>query len=89
METVNSFDTSMGVTSEQMIAGTFRTQQSTNTEPIHKRRSGFASKSPDKQRLIASKGGKSAHIKGTAHEFTTEEARSAGRKGGLANGRRR
>ena len=35
-----------------------------------------------KQREIASKGGKAAHLKGTAHEFTPEEAREAGRKGG-------
>ena len=38
----------------------------------------------EKQREIASKGGKAAHAKGTAHEFTPEEAREAGRKGGLA-----
>ncbi len=37
---------------------------------------------PAKQREIASKGGKAAHQKGTAHEFTPEEAREAGRKGG-------
>lgn len=37
-----------------------------------------------KQREIASKGGKAAHAKGTAHEFTSEEAREAGRKGGSA-----
>lgn len=36
----------------------------------------------DKQRAIASKGGKAAHEKGTAHQFTIEEARAAGRKGG-------
>ena len=38
--------------------------------------------SPDKQREIASKGGRAAHEKGTAHEWTADEARSAGRKGG-------
>jgi general stress protein YciG len=43
---------------------------------------GFASMDEDKQREIASKGGKAAHEKGTAHEFTPEEAREAGRKGG-------
>lgn len=37
---------------------------------------------PDKQREIASKGGKAAHAKGRAHEFTSEEARLAGSKGG-------
>ena len=38
--------------------------------------------SPDKQREIASKGGRAAHEKGTAHEWTADEAREAGRKGG-------
>lgn len=38
--------------------------------------------SPEKQREIASKGGRAAHEKGTAHEWTPEEARNAGRKGG-------
>jgi general stress protein YciG len=47
-----------------------------------KERRGFASMSPEKQREIASKGGRAAHAKGTAHEWTSEEARSAGRKGG-------
>jgi general stress protein YciG len=42
-----------------------------------------------KQRDIASKGGKAAHQKGTAHEWTSEEAREAGRKGGMASHRRR
>src|SRR5579871_241723 len=45
---------------------------------------GFASMDEEKQREIASKGGKAAHQKGTAHEFTAEEAREAGRKGGMA-----
>jgi general stress protein YciG len=49
-----------------------------------KRRRGFAGMDPQKQREIASKGGKAAHAKGTAHEFTPEEAREAGRKGGQA-----
>ena len=43
---------------------------------------GFASMDPAKQRSIASKGGKAAHEAGTAHEFTSEEARIAGSKGG-------
>lgn len=45
---------------------------------------GFASMDAAKQREIASKGGKAAHRKGTAHEWTSEEAREAGRKGGMA-----
>ena len=44
---------------------------------------------PAKQREIASKGGKAAHEKGRAHEFTSEEAREAGRKGGQAVSRNR
>jgi general stress protein YciG len=47
-----------------------------------KERRGFASMSPEKQREIASKGGRAAHQKGTAHEWTSDEARNAGRKGG-------
>lgn len=49
---------------------------------------GFASMDNDKQRLIASKGGRAAHAKGTAHEWTKEEARAAGRKGGESRGTR-
>ena len=41
-----------------------------------------------KQRRIASMGGKAAHAKGTAHEWSREQARAAGRKGGLARARR-
>lgn len=50
---------------------------------------GFASMDRAKQREIASKGGKAAHQKGTAHEWTSEEAREAGRKGGMASHRRK
>ncbi len=50
--------------------------------PERKERRGFASMSPERQREIASKGGRAAHEKGTAHEWTAEEARRAGRKGG-------
>ncbi len=45
---------------------------------------GFASMDEEKQREIASQGGKAAHEKGTAHEFSHEEAVEAGRKGGEA-----
>ncbi len=51
-------------------------------EGIRKERRGFASMTPEKQREIASKGGRAAHEKGTAHEWTPDEARAAGRKGG-------
>ena len=50
---------------------------------------GFASMDRNRQRDIASKGGKAAHQKGTAHEWTSEEARDAGRKGGVASHRRK
>jgi uncharacterized protein len=53
-------------------------------EKPKKKRRGFAAMSPEKQKEIASKGGKSAHLKGTAHEFTPDEARQAGTKGGRA-----
>jgi uncharacterized protein len=46
---------------------------------------GFAAMDDKKQREIASKGGKAAHAKGTAHEFSSAEAREAGRKGGEAS----
>src|SRR5260370_1027275 len=48
---------------------------------------GFAAMDAEKQRAIASKGGRAAHERGTAHEFTPDEARLAGRKGG-GSGRR-
>lgn len=49
---------------------------------------GFAAMDPKRQREIASEGGKAAHQSGNAHEFTSEEAREAGRKGGKASSRR-
>jgi len=53
------------------------------------RNSGFASMDANKQKEIARKGGMAAHRKGTAHEFTSEEARAAGRKGGERSAERR
>ena len=47
-----------------------------------KSKRGFASMDANRQREIASKGGRAAHQKGTAHEWTSDEARVAGRKGG-------
>ena len=49
---------------------------------------GFASMDRNKQREIASKGGRAAHKSGAAHEWTREEAQAAGRKGGLARHRK-
>lgn len=47
-----------------------------------KSKRGFASMDPARQREIASRGGRAAHEKGTAHEWSADEARAAGRKGG-------
>ena len=58
------------------------TEDETVNTGEQKERRGFASMSPEKQREIASKGGRAAHEKGTAHEWSADEARSAGRKGG-------
>ncbi len=52
-------------------------------------RRGFAAMSREKQREIARRGGRAAHQKGTAHEFNADEARAAGRKGGVAVSRNR
>lgn len=54
-----------------------------------KSRRGFASMHPDRQKEIASRGGRAAHAKGTAHEWSSDEARSAGQKGGIAVSRDR
>ena len=54
-------------------------EKSTDSPP---RRKGFAGMDTSMQRAISSKGGKAAHAKGKAHEFTADEAREAGRKGG-------
>ena len=57
--------------------------QQTQAQPSSNTRNrGFASMNSERQREIARKGGKAAHEKGTAHEFTSDEARAAGRKGG-------
>lgn len=60
-----------------------RDSKNSNT-PAKKSSRGFAAMDPEQQRVIASKGGQAAHQLGRAHEFTSEEAREAGRKGGEA-----
>jgi general stress protein YciG len=69
-----------------LYVGTVREQQAWRIGTVdtreRKERRGFASMSPEKQREIASKGGRAAHEKGTAHEWSADEARAAGRKGG-------
>lgn len=57
-------------------------QPTQTTSTANTRNRGFASMNSERQREIARKGGKAAHEKGTAHEFTSDEAREAGRKGG-------
>lgn len=63
-------------------------QQQDENKPRKSNR-GFASMDPQRQREIASAGGRAAHQMGVAHEFTSEEARAAGRKGGEAVSRDR
>ena len=62
-----------------MSSGERRSQKSKSSR---KSLRGFASMDEKKQRKIASKGGKAAHKKGTAHEWTSDEAKTAGRLGG-------
>lgn len=50
---------------------------------------GFASMDPERRRQLAQRGGRMAHEKGTAHEFSPEEGRIAGTKGGKISGGRR
>jgi general stress protein YciG len=60
-----------------------------NRNENQKSRRGFAAMSPERQREIASQGGRAAHKLGVAHEWSAEEAREAGRKGGQNSGRKR
>ena len=64
-------------------------QQNNSAQARTRSNRGFASMDRTKQREIASKGGRAAHAKGTAHEFDSGEAREAGRKGGVAVSRNR
>lgn len=54
-----------------------------------KKKRGFAALSKERVRELASMGGKAAHEQGTAHIFNVDEAREAGRKGGIASGKRK
>lgn len=60
-----------------------------NQQPnaIRKSVRGFAAMSPEKQKEIARKGGRAAHEQGVAHEWSSDEARAAGKKGGQARGK--
>ena len=57
---------------------------SAEVQPKAKSRRGFASMTLEQRKQIASMGGKRAHEIGRAHQFTSDEARAAGRKGGTA-----
>jgi general stress protein YciG len=73
----------------QEIQMTSTNKQEGNTPAKRSSSRGFASMDPQRQREIASEGGRAAHERGTAHEFTSEEAREAGRKGGQARAENR
>lgn len=60
-----------------------------NVEKSSVSKRGFASMDQAKQREISSKGGKAAHESGRAHQFDSEQARAAGKKGGSASSRNR
>jgi general stress protein YciG len=64
--------------------GGSESSSASTTEERRPRRRGFAAMDRDRVREIASKGGKAAHAAGTAHQFSSDEARVAGRKGGMA-----
>ncbi len=91
---MNEHETTPNTTTEQGTAGTYQapadagnsvtTTTADTATPKPKQRRGFAAMDPRLVAQIASKGGKAAHAAGTAHEFTSDEARDAGRKGGLA-----
>jgi uncharacterized protein len=55
------------------------------TPPAPRRHRGFAAMAPELVKAISRKGGVAAHAAGTAHEFSADEAREAGRKGGRAS----
>ncbi|RYF86886.1 MAG: hypothetical protein EON98_02320 [Chitinophagaceae bacterium] len=64
-------------------------QESEKQEQSPKSRRGFAAMSAERQREIASQGGRAAHQQGVAHEWNKDEAREAGKKGGQASGFKR
>jgi general stress protein YciG len=73
-----------GPTNDSITTGPEPAPVAASPAPRPKQRRGFAAMDPRLVAEIASKGGKAAHAAGTAHEFTSDEARTAGRKGGLA-----
>ena len=78
-------------TSAKAAAPTTAAATKPTTRPANrigtKSRRGFAAMSPETQRRIASEGGKASHASGRGHRFSADEARDAGRKGGLVSRR--
>ena len=85
----NDDRTAAGGVSDRERQREIATDGASQGSPRTRSNRGFASMDPSKQREIASKGGRAAHAKGTAHEFDSGEAREAGRKGGVAVSRNR
>jgi uncharacterized protein len=81
--------TSEPARSQSQFAGARSNDSGNGAGTTRKSARGFASMDARKQKEIASKGGRAAHAKGTAHEFDSSEARAAGRKGGMAVSRNR
>ena len=81
----NTVETKAG---DQLVADAPPAPAEAAPTPARARR-GFATLDPARVREIASKGGKAAHAAGTAHQFTSDEARVAGRRGGQASNARR
>lgn len=75
---MNNQTATSGISSDSSTGKSKSPDKSTSTR-------GFASMDQERQKEIASKGGKAAHLSGNAHQFTSEEAREAGRKGGQAS----
>lgn len=63
--------------------------QENQRQDQQKSRRGFAAMSPERQREIASQGGRAAHQQGVAHKWSADEAKEAGKKGGQVSGKRR
>ncbi len=81
---MSAFDTSLASNQTESVEAAAQRPAEPKPSATPKRRRGFAVMDPKLVSEISRKGGKAAHTAGTAHEFTTEEAREAGRKGGRA-----
>ena len=73
--------------SRELIAAPAKTPTRPANRVGEKSRRGFAAMTPETQRRIASQGGKASHASGRGHRFSADEARDAGRKGGMVSRR--